>query len=286
MLETFSRLAAPEARRAASRWLLAGCAGGAIITILFLAATGRGTNRWLFVVMLWGVIVFMPLWILIQSAQGLGAGARRALAARIARDPARYERAGYLPLAVERLAGTTLPLPRICLPRHRRQAIDAAVALIERANHRVPAPPALWSSVRVLLVAVGQEAAALSGAATGATADNIQARWDAARALGALGAVVSLLEAVHSDRWGSPPPVPELEGRDLREFLAAVLDYCDEAALEVDAMPWTEPPLPASAPLERLREIRETWRAFLAAGTPAPRTLEAFVDAVVPETSA
>ncbi|MGH2405695.1 MAG: hypothetical protein ACRDGN_14725, partial [bacterium] len=91
-----------------------------------------------------------------------------------------------------------------------------------------------------------------------------------------------VLAALYVDRWGGPPPLPELGDRTLSDYLDAALDYCDEAALKVDALPWTEPLLrwpPNSADAEG---VRATWRAFVAAGTPAPRALQAFLGTVLP----
>jgi hypothetical protein len=60
------------------------------------------------------------------------------------------------------------------------------------------------------------------------------------------------------------------------------MDYCDEAALQSDATPWMAPPLTSDVPPERAEAIRTTWLAFLAAGLPAPRALDAFVATLLP----
>jgi hypothetical protein len=276
----FSRLATEEARRAATRWALAACVAGAAITIALLAAAGR-LDRWLFAVLAWGALVFMPAWLLITAAQGLGPRARAALAARVATDPARYQHAGSLRLTVERLADGALAMPRICLPVNRRQAIEAAIALINDARPRPPAATALVASIRRALVLATDEALHLSAAATGPAADNIQARWDSARALGAISALAAILVEVHRDQSGSPPGLPELAGREASGQLAALFDYADEAAMEVDAPPWSEPRLiGAEASLEQVVAAREAWHAFIRAGLPAPRALAAFVQSL------
>jgi hypothetical protein len=231
--------------------------------------------------MVWGALVFLPAWLVIVSAQGLGPTARAALAARIAADPARYDRPTSLRLTVERLAADAVTMPRICLPLHRRQAVEAAIALVDDANARVPAAATLGTSIRRALLAATDEAAALSAAAAGPAAENIQARWDTARALGALSAAIAVLVEVHVDRWGSPPPLPELDGRAAGDHLAALLDYADAAAMDVDARPWMEPPLHASRGASaHMEAARGAWHAFLGAGLPAPRALAAFVDAL------
>jgi hypothetical protein len=276
-----SALAEAGARRRASRWLLGLCATGALASLVALAGLGYGVDRWVFVLLVWVALVFLPARILLEASQTLAARTERAIAARIATDPARYEAPSTLPVIVRALA-QQVTLPRICQPQHRRSAVEAAIALITRANAR-PAPrAALRSAIGRLVAVAAREASALSAGATGAASLNIQARWERARALGALGGLATLLAAVHADRWGDPPAVDELEGRGLAEYLGAVMDYCDEAALKVDALPWTEPPVIVGPDAATIAEIGATWSAFLAAGSPAPRALAAFARAVLP----
>jgi hypothetical protein len=278
-----SSLADPETRRSAGRWLLAVCATGFIASLAVLAGLGFGLDRWIFLLLIWTVVIFMPLRILIESAETLGTGARRALARRMAADPRRYEHPSYMPIIIRDLATSTVTLPRICHPRHGRSASEAAVAIISHAN-RGPVPQDhVLEAIRHLLAATAHEASMVSGSATGAAAQSIQARWEGARALGALGALVTLLSASYTDRWGTLPRIPELGGRRLDAFLAAAMDYSDEAALEVDALPWIEPPLDPTLPAAMLTEIHQAWHAFLAAGLPAPRALQAFVASVLPK---
>ncbi|MDR7544647.1 MAG: hypothetical protein QN120_10430 [Armatimonadota bacterium] len=277
----FSALAEASARRSASRWLLGLCALGFLASLVALAGLGYGLDRWVFVLLVWVALVFLPLRIVLEASQTLAAGTQRAVAARIVADPARYDRAAALPVIVRALA-VQAALPRICKPQHRRSAIEAAIAIITRANAR-PAPQVVLRAVIGRLVAAAaREASALSAAVAGAAAVDIQARWERARALGALGGLAALLGAVYADRWGDPPSVEELDGRGLAEYLGAVMDYCDEAALKVDALPWTEPPVTVGPDAAAIGAIRATWSAFLAAGWPAPRALAAFVDAVLP----
>jgi hypothetical protein len=272
-----SQLADADARKAAARWLFVLCALGFAISMTGLAALGNGVHRWLFVLLFWAVLVFIPLRILLESLQTVGVGMRRAVAERIATHPRRYDDPAMLPVVIRALSDREAILPRICKPQHAQQAREAAVAIVGGTAGSPDAAEGLRAAIRLLLAATAQGVAAISAAATGEAADNIQTRWEGARALGALGALVRILGAAYADRWGINPEVPELEDRALREYLDAVLDYCDEAALQVDALPWTEPPLASQVPAARLDEIRATWHGFLAAGTPAPRALAAFV---------
>lgn len=276
-----SHLADAAARAAAARWLLALCLIGFALTLAGLSAFGYGLNRWIFVLLVWTALVFVPLRILLESLQTVGIAARRTVADRIATDPRRYDDPALLPFAIRALFDREVILPRICKPQHGHQARESAAAIIVGTSGRPQAAEEFIGVIRILLAASSHEAAALSTAATGSAADNIQARWEGARALGALVTLVRLLGAAYSDRWGALPAVLGLESRTLRDYLDALLDYCDEAALQVDALPWTEPPLAVEVPAARLDEIRDAWRRFLAAGTPAPRALAAFVGAVV-----
>ncbi|MDR7521490.1 MAG: hypothetical protein QN168_03395 [Armatimonadota bacterium] len=258
------------------------CAAGFAVTLATMATFGYGLDRWVFALLVWAALVFLPLRILLDASETPAARMRRALAGRIANDPGRYDRPGYLPVIVEELAARRVAMPRICHPLHGRQATAAAVALVTRAWTRPDAASALRQAIATLVSAVWHDATSLSAAATGASAENIQARWGAARALGGMSALTTILAAVYADRWGRDPVIRELEGRTLDGFLAAASDYCDEAALQVDALPWTEPPVASSVPEATVNEVRGAWQAFLAAGLPAPRALDAFVRAVLP----
>jgi hypothetical protein len=277
-----SQFADPAVRRTAGWWLLAACLSGFVLSMAVMAGLGYGLQRWVFILLVWTVLIFVPARILIESAATLGARARRALAARLAADPRRYERSAALPLILADLAERTVTLPRICRPRDGRAATAAAVGVVLGANATRGAQDVLRETIRRLVLVIGQEASALSASVTGAAADNVQARWEGARDLGAMAALASILAAVSADRWGTFPSVPELGGRGLEPYLAAAMDYCDEAALEVDALPWTEPPVPSNLPEETLREIRDAWHEFMAAGLPAPRALESFLVTIIP----
>jgi hypothetical protein len=275
-----SRLADASVRRAAARWLLALCVFGFVVSLVAIAGLGYGLDRWIFLLLVWTVLVFIPLRIAIDSAGRLGAGLRQAVATRIAADPARYEKPAYLAAMVDDLT-QRVTLPRICQPQHRRAAAAAAAALIARVNAAPQPRCASWTAIGTVLAVVGQEASRLSAGASGAAPLSIQARWEAARALGSLGALLVVVAAAHEDRWGKPGTVPGLRGRTLEDYAAAAMDYCDEVALQADAAPWTEPPLHPDAPSERAEAVWAAWLSFLTAGLPAPRALDDFVATTV-----
>ncbi|MBI3997443.1 MAG: hypothetical protein HY355_00315 [Armatimonadetes bacterium] len=278
-----SHLASARTRAALARWLLVVCVLGFAGTVAVLAVLGHGLDRWLFVLIVWAVLVFIPLRIALDAGQTLGARMRVSVSDRIAGDPGRYARPALMPIVVADLFARAVTMPRITTPEHAHKAREAAVAILRRIAGRPDATDLLRGAVRTSLAAAASEAVQVSAAATGTAADNIQARWDGARALGALAAVVQLLAAAFADRWGVPPVLPELEGRSLSDFLEAAMDYCDEAALQVDALPWTEPPLAAVQDSGAVDEARMAWRTFMQAGEPAPQALQAFLAAVIPE---
>jgi hypothetical protein len=281
-----SQLADGAARSAASRWLLALCALGFVVTVVLLAGLGYGLDRAGFAFVVWAALIFIPLRIALEASGPAGARARERLAARAVADPARYARPDLVGFVVRDLLARTVTMPRITTPVHRQKARVAATAILSRlAARRAPAD-LLRDVIRTTLAAASDEAAHVSAGATGTAADAIQARWEGARALGAVSALVSVLAAAYADQHGVAPALPELGGRTLADFLDATMDYCDEAALQVDALPWTEPPLARVAPAEKIDAVRAAWRAFLDAGTPAPRALEAFLATVLPSARA
>ncbi len=276
-----ARLAEGSTRARVARWLLAGCAVGFVLTLGAMLLAGVGLDRWLFALIVWSALIFIPLRITLDASGPLGARALATLRRRLAGDPARYDRPEWLPVVVGELFARRVTMPRITTPVHARKAHDAATAVLRGLVGRADAHTRLGDAIRLTVAAAAVEAMQVSALASGPAAQPIQARWDGARALGTLAALIELLAAAFADRWGRPPVVPDLAGRPLRDFLDAALDYCDEAALQVDALPWTEPPLlPLLAPAA-VDEVRTAWRAFVDAQPPATAALEAFVRAVL-----
>lgn len=273
-----ARLADPSARATAARWLLAGCALGFAITLVGLALTHQAGARWLFALVVWSTLVYLPLRLLMEAVGSLAPGLRRAVAARVAADPDRYRRPAWRELMVGDLYAREVVLPRIAHPVQARQIREAAVEIIGRAMGRPEPRAAVRDVIRGLVAAIGHAGPALSARATGAAAAPIQARWEDARALGALAGLARLLAAAHTDQWDVPPEIPELGGRALSVYLEAAVDYCDEAALEVEAVPWTEPSLSSSEDAADAGTVWARWTAFVAAGSPAPRALAALLE--------
>ncbi len=235
-----------------------------------------------FVLIAWTVLVFIPLRIVVEALRPFGTRMRRTVAEGVVGDPRRFERPELLSIVVGDLFVREVTMPRFTKPEHALKTREAAVAILARTATGTDVRTRLHVTIRATLAAAATEAVAVSAAATGIAADNIQARWEGARALGGLAALTTILVAAYRDRWGAPPDLPELEGRPVRGYLEAAFDYCDEAALEVEALPWTEPPLGSSLPAESTDDVRAAWKNFLAAGTPAPRALETLLAALLP----
>lgn len=276
-----SRLADAGVRDALGRYLLVACIAGFVGSLAALQVFGRGLDRWVFVLIVWAVLVFIPLRIVVEALRPFGVRARRRVADTLAGDPRRFERRELLPIVVGEIAAREVTMPRFTKPEHALKTREAAVAILGRTTAH-EAAPTLRRAICALLAAIGLEAIAVSASATGQAADNIQARWDGARALGGITALVAVLVAAYRDRWGALPDLPELGGRSVRDYLDAAFDYCDEAALQVNALPWTEPPLESAVDAPIVEGVRRAWREFLTAGTPAPRVLDALVSAVIP----
>jgi hypothetical protein len=279
-----SRFADAEARKGLARWLIVLCGLGCAATLVALAALGYA-DRWIFVLVVWVVLLFIPLRIGVEALQTVGARMRDVVGERVATDPRRYERSDVLPIIADRLFATRVTMPRIAKPQQSHKAREAAAAILHRTAVGGDTAGRLAGAIRLLLAAAGSEAVALSATATGVAAEDIQARWEGARALSALAALTQVLVAAYAERWGTLPPTPELGDRPLDDYLEAALDYCDEAALKIDALPWTEPPLRDLQEATAIDDVRATWRAFANAGIPAPRALRAFLDAVLPGTA-
>lgn len=276
------RFADDASRRALARWLLIACGLGFAASIAALAILGYGTDRWMFVLVVWAVFLYIPLRIAIETLQTVGLRLRDAAMEQITSDPRRYERPEVLAVLLEHLFIRHATLPRIAKPGHGQKAREAAAAILRRAGSTDGAAERLRAVIRAALAAAEVEAVALSASASGPRADDIQSRWEGARTLGALGVLIQVLVAVYQDRWSGLPSIPELDGRVLTDYMEAVLDYCDEAALNVDALPWTEPLLRSSPRAADAEQIRASWRAFVAAGTPSPRALQSFLTTVLP----
>lgn len=276
-----SRLGDARERRRAVRWLGALAAGGFALTMFVLIATGRGTDRWFFVLTVWLVLVFIPLWLLTAAFETLGPALRVRIARNLTGRPDRY---GSLPgtaVLVEDLFSRRVVMPRIATPQQAYKAREAAVALVLLSNRKPPALETLQTVLARCLTGVEATVRDLGAWAAAVAPENIQARWGRVRALAALAALSKALIVVFEDRSGRDL-WPDLDGRSLHAFLDAALDYCDELALQVEVAPWEEPPLGLPDAAEVTARLREAWQHYVDSPEPAPAALEAFLTVALP----
>jgi len=275
-----SRLADPGRRRAAVRGLVALAAAGFGLTMLVLAASGRGTDRWFFVLVVWLALVFVPLWLVTAAFETLGALLRGRAAARLAGRPDRYQTPAGATLMVEELFARHVVMPRISTPAEIAKAREAAAALAVRATRRPPPPDPLPAALTACLACIESWGRELGDQAVGSV--EIQARWGSVRALAALAGMCRAVVAVMEDRTGRPLTAGE-DGRSCTAFLEDALDYCDDLALEVAAPPWPEAALGLRVGPGVTAGLRDAWLAYVATPPPAPTALEAFLAVALAE---
>lgn len=272
-----SRLASAQTRSSASRALAWLCIAGALLTILVLAALGRGLRPWLFVILVWALFLYVPLRILLEAAQTFAPAMRRRLGASSERRPGQYATRPGIELAVDRLFEREVVMPRIATPREAGKVREGASAVLVGVASD---DGLLRGAAGDCLAAVDRWVTSIGGWAARESGQNIQARWDAVRALAAMAGMTKILVAASRERGGSfaasNGPLPDPAG-----FLDACLDYCDELALEVDAAAWPTPPLELPLSEERAVRLRETWTVYAQTGAPALEARAAFLDALL-----
>lgn len=273
---TLSTLASPSARESAARWLLAVCAAGYVVTLAVMVARGAGPQRWFFALLAWALFVYVPVRIVLETLQSIGPAMRQTLAEQAAARPDRYASRGSIELLVERFSRMRVVMPRIARPVEGVRARAGATAVLIRLTRRdaVTLPDVLTRCLATIDGWIHDLGLQFGRDAAG----NIQARWDAVRAVTALAALTKVLLAAAEDR-GDPPPA-ELPMPVADEYLDACLDYCDDLALQVEIVPWTEPTLDLGVPPERTREVRERWLQYCEVDPPAVDARTAFLAAV------
>lgn len=272
-----SALASPSARESAARWLLAVCVAGYVVTLAILWARGAGPQRWFFALLAWALFVYVPVRIVLETLQTIGPAMRQTLTDQVAKRPDRYANRGSIELLVERFYRARVVMPRIARPVEGVRARAGASAVLVRVDRRnaVPLPEVLTRSLATIDTWVHDLAIQFGREGTG----NIQARWASVRSMTALAALTKVLLAATEDR-GEPPPATDLPPRLADEYLDACLDYCDDLALQVDVVPWTEPPLDLGVPLDIMTTVRDRWLRYCEIDPPAVDARTAFVEAL------
>lgn len=267
-----ARLATGEARRRASRYLVAACAAGFAAT-----ATVFGWDRWFFWLMLWGGAVFLPLRLLLELA---GARGQRVRAAFREHLPDRITPAN-LPLVAQSVYERDVLMPRIVTPPYVAKVQEAVVA-VARAAFGQP-QPGDWmrrAACRLVCVADGWMAEMRADREADPSSTNIQARWQEVRSLAVLAATARVLVALSEELLGQPFWGPGLDAQNVRAFLDDALGYLDRAALDPDVPPWSGMLLGVWTP--EVVELRRRWDHYLDVVGPAPSRLAAVVEELLP----
>ncbi len=273
-----STLTHAEARQRAARWLLAVCVVGYVVTLSVLFARGDDLRGWLFILLAWALFVYIPLRIVLEAFQTIAPRIRSTLVAETAGQPDRYASRSSIELLVDGMLDHAVVMPRIAKPLQRGKARDGAVAVLRQLGREDLAQH--QEALTRTLATLDQWVADLAASMRGDAAIPIQARWADLRALIALAVLAKAVLAAYQDRAGAPLAVPGLQDRALAAYLDACLDYCDELALKVEALPWTEAPLGLPAG-ETTEDVRRTWKAFAETEPPALAARDAFVRAIL-----
>lgn len=266
-------------RQATTRALGVLCLFGYLATLARMAVSGAGLQRWFFALLVWGVLVYIPLRIGLEAVYALAPALRKKVIARTATRGDRYARRETIEWVVDGLASDVLVMPRIATPAQHRKVKDGAVAVLARV--RADGDAAVAQAALRCLATVERWISQTASWSAAQAPQNIQARWAAIRALAALAGVARVLIAAFEDRSGRAFAAGSAEGARAVPYLDACLDFCDQLALDVDVVPWTEPALSLDVAPSRRDAIRDTWKTYADTLSPAVEARQAFVQAVV-----
>ncbi|MDR5702607.1 MAG: hypothetical protein QN198_03290 [Armatimonadota bacterium] len=283
-----AQLAAPEARKAARRWLLGATLSGIALTLLVLATLEMLAERWFIAAIAWIILVYLPLQILLEAAGSWGSQLKRSLVEEVRKRADRYHSPGSLPLLVEWLFERDILMPRIATPEISEKAKTAAVRILRRAVQTENPPETLHRAAALCAGVVNRwtEHLALEVSVAPGAAQSIQATWSGTRALAALAALAGVLIGAYEDMTRKKFTLSDLDGEQTRTFLNDCMDYCDQVAFHLEGPPW-EPPLPLQRATEALREetalaLTAAWQEYMAkTGPPSQRSLEQFVQTLM-----
>ena len=290
-----SRLSEPAARRGFGRWWAGICIAGALLSLLIF---GRGLG--FFITTIWLLCVFVPVRIAIEVLHTKGPRMRRDLLRTIEHRGDRYATHEGAALMVESFFAREVRLPRLAPPDLGPKVLEAATRVSERAL-RDEGPSGVLeagSTCAALLhrwigavaagevmpsgdAAEGRRLGETNGAAP-ATLWNpqasVQEQWVSLRAITGMAALAKTLIAVYEDIAGRSWEA----GTRVRALAEAAMDYADQVGLRLDGPAWEEiaaVPAPDLTP-DRLNQLAGAWLTFFATPPPAPRRLQAFVDAL------
>src|SRR3990172_5191020 len=87
-----SRLAEGGVRDALGRYLLVACVAGFAVSLVLLRMLGYGLDRWVFILIVWAVLIFIPLRIVVEALRPFGARMHRRVADSLVGAPRRFDR--------------------------------------------------------------------------------------------------------------------------------------------------------------------------------------------------
>jgi hypothetical protein len=298
---TLSQLSRPAARRAFGRAWLAVCILGALTSLGIF-----GRDHTFFITAIWLVGVFAPVRIAVEVLHTRGPRMRRELQRALQNREARYTTREDVTLMVEILFAREVRLPRLAPPDLGGKVIEAAARVSERALRGGEGSPRLLGAATTCAVLLQRWVGVIAsgeafegatppggrqpgpgpttvpnGAAPAALWDPraaVQDQWVALRAVAGLAALTKTLLAVYEDHAG----VTAEAGGPVRALAETAMDYTDQIGLRLDGPAWEdiEGLPPGSLAPELMHRLVETWLVFTAAAPPAPRRLQAFVEAL------
>jgi len=266
------RLSTREGRRRGSRLLLGVCAAGfAVSGVVF------GWDRWFFLLMLWVGVVYIPLRL---ALEWLGAAGQRQRQRYRAVLPDRITPQN-LPVAAQALYDREVLMPRIVTPPFVEKVHEAVVGIAGRSLRQDPSGEGVrHAAVRFAAAADGGLAGLSAVRADDPAAQHTPARWRDIRLLAALMATTRVLAALYEELAHQPFYGPGITAGALRTFLDDAMEFLDQAALETEMPAWRGTLLGLWTPEVHL--VRERWEAFCEIKGPAPRRLEALLEALGP----
>lgn len=262
------RLSTPEGRRRGNRALLGVCAAGFVLSDVLL-----GWDRWFFLLMLWTGAVYVPLRLALEWLGAAGRTQRRHYRAGL---PDRITPAN-LPVAAQAIYDREVLMPRIVTPPFVEKVHEAVVGIAARSLPQDP-EGIRRAAVRFAAVADGWMAELAAVRPDDPDAQNIQARWRDIRLLASLMAVTRVLAVLYEETSRQPFYGPGLTAGELRAFCDEAMEFLDRAALQPEMPAWRGTLLGLWTP--EVQPLRERWEAFCEVRGPAPRRLEAILEAV------
>lgn len=257
----------PGFRQTAARWLVVVATAGIVASLL---AFGR--ERLFIVAVIWIGLLYLPARLALEA---LASGpARERLRETVAGSPDRYRSHASVALVVEHIYARQIVMPRIVGRRIDEKVQRPAVAVVMWGG-RDRARAVRDTAVRA--VAAAEWGAGRLG---GTLEQPIQERWQRIRAVAGICALGGVLVSVYEDLSGEPFAVGTTTATDVRGFVDACLDFCDQVGLDLPGPAW-EPLALVPALADGVADaLLSTYSTYVETKEPAPTPLRAFLDAL------